>query len=313
MRGAAGEDLHEQRLLHPRAAGRERHRARDLVDGEDEQHVLHRAADAEGVQQEPEGGEAAQPGHRLQGGDFAQVAAPVAEDRHALTDARPEGPRADRQQRERDQAADGDGGDQEQRQAEVLGQVGDVEGAELREVGRLGEDTLGEGEDQDEDADAGIEDRLHEEGGRDRRVARAGDRGAGEEQLDHVPTTGRDDVVEADRGEVGAPHAPQLEGHRRIGGAKAVEEGARAQRQVRPEEQQPERTGQASARRRDRRRTARPRRRTSSRLWPNEVDAMSAGTHQMYGSPPARRPNYPDPASSAASIASGASSRPWRE
>ncbi len=39
-RRARREDLDQQRLLHTGAAGRERDGARDLVDGEDEQHVL---------------------------------------------------------------------------------------------------------------------------------------------------------------------------------------------------------------------------------------------------------------------------------
>ena len=89
-------------------------------------------------------------------------------------------------------------------------------------------------------ADGGVEDRLDEEGCGDRRVARAGDRGAREEQLDHVAAARGDDVVEADGREVGAPDPPPLEHGGRIGGAQAVEEGARAQRQVEAEEQQAE-------------------------------------------------------------------------
>ena len=85
-----------------------------------------------------------------------------------------------------------------------------------------------------------VEDRLHEERRRDRRIARSGDRGAREEQLDDVAAARRHDVVEADRREVGAPDPPPLEADRRIGGAQAVEERARAQGQVEPEEGQPQ-------------------------------------------------------------------------
>ena len=85
-----------------------------------------------------------------------------------------------------------------------------------------------------------VEDRLHEERGGDRRIARAGNRGAREEQLDDVPAARGHDVVEADRREVRAPDAPPLEADRRIGGAQAVEVRARAQRQVEPEEHQPQ-------------------------------------------------------------------------
>ena len=48
------------------------------------------------------------------------------------------------------------------------------------------------------------------------------------------------DVVEADRCEVGAPHPPPLEGGGGIGGAQRVEEGARAHREVEPEEDEPQ-------------------------------------------------------------------------
>ena len=133
-RRAAGEDLDRQRLLHPGAAGREGHRARHLVDGEHEQHAFDRAADTEGVEQKPEGGEATHPGKRLQRRDLAQVAAAIAEDRDALTHTRPERLDAHRQQGKRDQAEDRQRGDQEEREAEVLGEVGDVKGIQLGEV-----------------------------------------------------------------------------------------------------------------------------------------------------------------------------------
>ena len=162
----------------PAPPGREGNRAGDLVDAEHEQHVLHRAADAERVEQEPEGREAAHPRRRLPGGDLAQVAGTVVEDRHALADARPEGLHAHRQQREREQAGHRQRGDQEQREAEVLGQVGDVERVQLGEVRRLREDALAESEDQHEHPHGDVEDRLHEERRGDGRVARPRNRGA---------------------------------------------------------------------------------------------------------------------------------------
>ena len=90
------------------------------------------------------------------------------------------------------------------------------------------------------DPDADVEDRLDEEGRGDRRVARAGDRGLRQEQLDDVPAAGGHDVVEADGRDVGAPDASALERDGGVGGAQAVEERARAQREVEPEEQQAE-------------------------------------------------------------------------
>jgi len=92
-----------------------------------------------------------------------------------------------------------------------------VKRAEFGEVGRLREDALREREDQDERAYARVEDGLDEERRGDRRVARAGDRRAGEEQLDHVATARGDGVVEADRSEVCAPHAPPLKVRVRVG------------------------------------------------------------------------------------------------
>ena len=158
----------------------------------------------------------------------------------------------------------------------MRGQVGDVERVQLGEVRRLGEDALGEGEDQHEHADARVEHRLDEERRRDRRIARAGDRGAREEQLDHVAAARRHDVVEADRREVGAPDPPPLEGDGRIGGAQAVEEGARAQRQVQPEERQPQqqRAPVDAARSEKNCPTAS---KNELRLWPIEADASSWG------------------------------------
>ena len=60
----AGEHLHQQRLLHARAARRERHERGDRVDAEHEQHVADRAADVERLEQEPERREAEQPSRR---------------------------------------------------------------------------------------------------------------------------------------------------------------------------------------------------------------------------------------------------------
>src|SRR5207253_6993696 len=86
----------------------------------------------------------------------------------------------------------------------------------------------------------GVENGLDEEGGRDGGVARAGDRGAREKELDDVAAAGRNDVVEADGGEVSAPDAPERKRNAGVGGAQAVEVGARAQRQVQAEEDEPE-------------------------------------------------------------------------
>ena len=60
----AGEHLRQQRLLHARAAGGERHERGDGVDAEHEQHVAHRAADVERLQQHPEREEAEAPSRR---------------------------------------------------------------------------------------------------------------------------------------------------------------------------------------------------------------------------------------------------------
>ena len=165
---------------------------------------------------------------------------------------------------------------------EVLRQVGDVEGAQFREVRRLGEDALREREDQHEHAHADVEDRLDEERRGDRRIARARDRGARQEQLDHVAAARRHHVVEADRREVGAPHAPPLEGDGRVGGAQAVEERARAQREVEPEEHEPSSSAsQCTAARSEKNCPAAFR--NELMLWPIEVDARVAVTVSAYG------------------------------
>ena len=75
---AGAEDLHQQRLLHARAAGRERHQRGDRVDAEHEQHVADRPADVERLEQAPERGEAAQPARELDEPDLAEVAPAVA-------------------------------------------------------------------------------------------------------------------------------------------------------------------------------------------------------------------------------------------
>ena len=63
---------------------------RDRVDAEHEQHVAHRAADVERLEQHPEGEEAKAPAAQLPGEDLTEVAAAVGEDRQSLAHARPE-------------------------------------------------------------------------------------------------------------------------------------------------------------------------------------------------------------------------------
>ena len=90
-------------------------------------------------------------------------------------------------------------------------------------------------------AHRGVEAELHEERGGDRRVGRVRDRGLDQEELDDVAAARRHDVVEAVGGDVGAPDPLELDLLGRVGGAQHVEEGARADRQVGAEAQQPER------------------------------------------------------------------------
>ena len=104
--GGAGEHLDQQRLLHAGALGRERHRRRDRVHAEHQQHVLHRAADVERLEQEPERGEAEQPAGELDREDLAEVAPAVEQDRQALAHARPERLQPDREDGEAHQGRD---------------------------------------------------------------------------------------------------------------------------------------------------------------------------------------------------------------
>jgi hypothetical protein len=114
----------------------------------------------------------------------------------------------------------------------VAGEERQVERVQLGEVRRLGEDALGEGEGEDEDAHRGVEDRLDEGRRSDRGIARVGDRALGQEHADHVAAARRDDVVEAVGGDVGRPDALEREALGRVGGAQDVKRGPRAERQV---------------------------------------------------------------------------------
>ena len=66
----------------------------DRLDAHHQQDVAEGATDAEGLEEEPEGAEATEPADPLPGGDLAQVAARLEEDRDALFDPVPEGPHA---------------------------------------------------------------------------------------------------------------------------------------------------------------------------------------------------------------------------
>src|SRR5919204_188348 len=91
-------------------------------DPDDEQHVLHRAADVERLEQEPEGREAEQPPHELDDPHLAEVAVAVAQDREPLPHPLPERAHLAREQREADEPAHGQEGQQEQRELQVPGE-----------------------------------------------------------------------------------------------------------------------------------------------------------------------------------------------
>src|SRR4051812_29789414 len=84
------EDLDEQRLLHAGAAGGEGHGGGHRVDAEHQQHVAHRAADVERVEDPPERGKAEHPPRQLDQEHLAHVAPAVEEDRQPLLDPGPE-------------------------------------------------------------------------------------------------------------------------------------------------------------------------------------------------------------------------------
>ena len=233
----AREHLHEQRLRHPRPLGRERHRCGHRVHPEHQQHVPHRAAYAERLEQHPERREAEDPARELHGEHVAQVAAPVAQDREALLDAIPECPHAGTKERERDERSDRQRRQEEQGETRVAGEVGQVEGVQLREVGRLGEHALREGEEEDQRAHREVEARLHEEAGAHGGVARPRYRAAGEEEAHDVAAASGHHGVEAVAGEVGAPDGEEAEALPGIGGAQDVVARASSEAQVDGEEQ----------------------------------------------------------------------------
>ena len=230
------EHLGQQRLLDARPTWRERHGGRDSVHAQHQQHVLHRPADVERLEQEPERGEPAQPARELDQPDLAQVAAAIVEDRQPLLHPRPERPHAGRQDRHRGQRQDGQCGNREQRELRVLGEVGEVERAQVGEVGRLREDALREREREDEHRHRQVEDVLDGERRADRRVARPRHRGLGQEQADDVAAARGDHAVEAVAGEVGGPDFLVAERLRRVGRAQDVERRPGPQAQVAGEE-----------------------------------------------------------------------------
>ena len=111
--GRAVQGRDQQRLLGAGAARGEGDDVGDRLHAHHQHHVADRAADPEGLEEEPEGGEAEEPADPLPGGDLAQVAARLGEDHHALPDPGPEAAHAVGEQvdadRDRQQGhADGD-------------------------------------------------------------------------------------------------------------------------------------------------------------------------------------------------------------
>ena len=89
-----------------------------------------------------------------------------------------------------------------------------------------------------------VERRLDEERRGHRGVASSRGSSSSQEQLDHVAAARGHDVVEADGGHSRRPRSAATGSAPRVGGAQAVEDRARAQRQVEHEEQ----GGQCAAR-----------------------------------------------------------------
>ena len=89
----------------------------------------------------------------------------------------------------------------------VVGPEGDLEGRQVGDPRQRRQQPLGDRVEQDEDADAGVEDRLHEEGGGDRRVGGVGDLAFDQEDLGHVAGVGGHDRVDPGPGQVGGARA----------------------------------------------------------------------------------------------------------
>src|SRR5215211_4282211 len=80
---ASAERCHEEGLLRTHTPRRERERACDRLHAHHQQHVLEGPADVEGIEEEPERGEAKQPADELPDHDPARVAGGLAEDHEA--------------------------------------------------------------------------------------------------------------------------------------------------------------------------------------------------------------------------------------
>ena len=118
---AGGEGRHQERLLGAGAAWRERQGAGDRLDTHHQQHVLGRASDVEGVEEEPEREEAAEPAGQLPSGHLAQVATRPPEDRQTLLDPLPERVHALGEDREEDHEPDAQHGQGQRQHVGVCG------------------------------------------------------------------------------------------------------------------------------------------------------------------------------------------------
>jgi hypothetical protein len=216
---------HQQRLLGAGAARREGDDVGDRLHAHHQQDVAGRAADAERLEEEPEGGEAEQPADALPGRDLAQVAGRRAEDDDPLFDPVPEAAHAVRPEvdRDRDRQQQRPGDDRED--LRVFGPEGELEGGQVRQLRRRRQQPLRDRVEEDEHADAGVEDRLDEEGGGDRGVGRAGDLAFGEEDLGDVAGVGGEDRIDPGAGEVGGGDAQEGDADARVGGAQDVAPG----------------------------------------------------------------------------------------
>src|SRR5215211_8346073 len=123
---AGAERCHEEGLLRADTTWRERERACDRLHAHHQQYVFERPADVEGIEEEPERGEAKQPADELPGRDPARVAGGLAEDHKAQLEPPPERLDTAREDREQSQPPDSEHREQEQQDLGMSGPIADL-------------------------------------------------------------------------------------------------------------------------------------------------------------------------------------------
>src|SRR5215211_3801769 len=196
---AGAERRHEEDLLGADTSWRERERARYRLHAHHQQHVFEGPADVEGIEEEPERGEAKQPADELPGRDPARVAGGLAEDHKAQLEPPPERLDTAREDREQSQPPDSEHREQEQQDLGMSGPIADLEGGQVGESRRSRQQPLGDRVEQDQRAHHRVEWGQHRERGDYRRIGGALDAALCKDDLHRIAAVRGKDAVQAPR------------------------------------------------------------------------------------------------------------------